>query len=90
MEATVEQRQEKPLDVRNKVSKNMSTNPSQSIKSHLLRIPEAAEYLNSTVWFVRSLVWGGFPHLRLGKRILLDRTDLDSFIGQQKMSRGDA
>jgi hypothetical protein len=55
MEATVEQRREKPLDVRNKVSKNMSTNPSQSVKSHLLRIPEAAEYLNSTVWFVRNL-----------------------------------
>ena len=80
----MEQRREKPLDVRNKVSKNMSTNPSQSVKSHLLRIPEAAEYLNSTIWFVRNLVWDGFPHLRLGKRILLDRQDLDAFINEQK------
>jgi excisionase family DNA binding protein len=67
----------------NDVSKPTST-PTYSIGPRLLRIKEAADYLNATVWFVRSLVWSGFPHLRLGKRILLDRADLDLFVERQK------
>lgn len=58
--------------------------PAYAIEPRLLRIKEAADYLNATVWFVRSLVWSGFPHLRLGKRILLDRADLDLFVERQK------
>ena len=59
-------------------------NPASNIHSRLLRIQDAADYLNATEWFVRTLVWSGFPHLRLGKRILIDRSDLDAFIDRQK------
>ena len=60
----------------------------REVEPRLLRIAEAAKYLNATVWFVRSLVWGGFPHLRLGRRILLDQADLDKLIAEQKMVVG--
>jgi len=37
------------------------------------------------VWFVRTLIWEGrIPFLKLGKRLLLDRSDLDAFVGAQK------
>jgi len=51
----------------------------------LLDIPAAAAYLSCTVWFVRTLIWEGrIPFLKLGKRLLLDRSDLDAFVGAQK------
>jgi len=51
----------------------------------LLGVKDAAHYLGSTVWFVRSLVWNGdIPSCRMGKRLLIDRQDLDSFVDRQK------
>ncbi len=51
----------------------------------LLRVKEAAAYLSTTPWFIRSLVWAkSIPHVRLGKRILFDRADLDRYVDQQK------
>jgi excisionase family DNA binding protein len=58
--------------------------PALNLEPRLLRIKDAARYLNATVWFVRSLVWSGFPHLRLGRRILIDRSDLDAYVDRQK------
>jgi excisionase family DNA binding protein len=44
-----------------------------------------ADYLSTTVWFMRGLVWAhAVPHLRLGKRILFDRRDLDAYVESQK------
>lgn len=63
---------------------NPTNAPAHSLEPRLLRIKDAARYLNATIWFVRSLVWSGFPHLRLGKRILIDRSDLDAYIDRQK------
>jgi len=54
----------------------------------LLNIPDAAKYMGCTVWFVRTLIWGRqVPHVRFGKRFLLDRSDLDTFIDSQKNVR---
>jgi excisionase family DNA binding protein len=51
----------------------------------LLRIKQAATYLGGTEWFVRTLIWGReIPFLKLGKRLLLDRSDLDRYIDSQK------
>ncbi len=58
---------------------------SPQLEPRLLRIPEAAHYLSATPWFIRSKLWAGeIPFLRLGKRFLIDRADLDSFIDRQK------
>jgi excisionase family DNA binding protein len=53
--------------------------------ARLLTVKQAATYMASTVWFVRSLAWEKrIPHLRLGKRIVFDRADLDNFINASK------
>jgi len=55
------------------------------VEPRLLRIAEAATYLGATCWYVRSLIWaGGIPFLKLGKRFVIDRADLDAFINAQK------
>lgn len=55
-----------------------------TIEPRLLTVKDAARYLNTTMSFVRSLIWSGFPHLRRGKRLLLDRADLDLYVERQK------
>ena len=51
----------------------------------LLRIKQAAEYLSVTPWFVRSLIWSrAIPFLLLGKRHLIDRADLDTYVDRMK------
>jgi len=52
----------------------------------LLSVKEAAEYLGGiSVWTVRSLGWSGeICQVRIGRRVLYDRQDLDRFIESQK------
>jgi excisionase family DNA binding protein len=51
----------------------------------LLNVRQAAAYLGATVWFVRSLVWASaVPHVVFGKRILIDKQDLDKFVENSK------
>lgn len=53
----------------------------------LLNIASAASYLSATPWFIRSQIWSGsLPYLKLGKRYLFDRADLDAFITRQKIA----
>ena len=50
-----------------------------------LRILEAAEYMNTTPWQVRTLIWSGaIPVIRIGKRNVLDRCDLDLYMQRLK------
>jgi excisionase family DNA binding protein len=59
------------------------TGPSEP---RLLSVREAAAYLGSTVWAIRTLVWEEqIPHIRIGKRLLIDRADLDNFVDQHKI-----
>jgi excisionase family DNA binding protein len=52
-----------------------------STEPRLLDIKGAASYLSTTVWCVRSLVWDKkLPGIRLGKKIVFDRVDLDKFV----------
>lgn len=70
-------------------TKKISTNSplSQSpINPRLLRIREAAQYLSTTIWQLRTLTWSKqLPALKLGNRYVYDRTDLDAFIERQKV-----
>lgn len=55
------------------------------IQPKLLGISAAAQYLGATQWFIRTLIWERrIAFCRLGKRLLIDRSDLDSFITAQK------
>ncbi len=51
----------------------------------LLRIAQAAAYLGCTVWFLRGLLWSRrLPYIKLGRRFLVDRADLDTFVEYEK------
>jgi excisionase family DNA binding protein len=50
-----------------------------------LGISASARYMGATDWFVRSLCWEGkIKFARLGKRLILDKCDLDAFLDAQK------
>jgi excisionase family DNA binding protein len=51
----------------------------------MLTVKDAAVYLGTTVWQVRTLVWKKqLTALRLGHRQVFDRSDLDAFIEKLK------
>jgi excisionase family DNA binding protein len=51
----------------------------------LYRLPDAAKYLSTSVWEIRKRIReGDIPKIKLGKRFLLDRRDLDAFIESVK------
>jgi excisionase family DNA binding protein len=53
-----------------------------------LTIPEAADYMGATVWYVRTNIWAGeLPATRRGKRFVIDRHDLDAFIERSKTTK---
>jgi len=59
---------------------------AEPIQPRLLGIEAAAQYLGATPWFIRTLIWERrVPFCRLGKRLVIDRTDLDSFVVTQKV-----
>jgi len=51
-----------------------------------LRIAEAACYLGATVSFVRiAIASGELPAARFGKRLILDRKDLDALLERSRV-----
>lgn len=52
----------------------------------LLNVKHAAEYLGGiSLWTMRGLGWSGqVPEVRVGRRVLYDRQDLDRFIEASK------
>jgi excisionase family DNA binding protein len=53
----------------------------QPITPRLLTLPQAAAYMNCALWQVRQLVWRkDIPHIKMGKRFVVDRGDLDAWI----------
>ncbi len=51
----------------------------------LYSVKEAASYLRLSPWTIRSLGWnGGIPQVRIARRILFDREDLDQFVERSK------
>lgn len=59
---------------------------SPALTPRLLTVRAAAEYMSTTVWTVRNLIWRGeLSHLKPGKAILIDRNDLDAWIARNKI-----
>ena len=53
----------------------------------LLSLKDAAQYLGFTTWGMREAIWAGLiPVFRLpgGRKMWLDRTDLDRFVEHNK------
>jgi excisionase family DNA binding protein len=56
-----------------------------SVSPRLYRLPDAAKYLSTSVWEIRKRIRDGdLPKIKLGKRFLLDRRDLDAFVESVK------
>jgi excisionase family DNA binding protein len=54
-------------------------------QSRLLTIPQAATYLNTTRWAIKSMIWSReLPIVPLGKRYMLDISDLDEVVARRK------
>ena len=64
--------------------KSSSKIPSAD-KARLFSLRDAAAFLSVSYWTLRNLVWSGsIPFVRVGRRILIDREDLEGFIENQK------
>ncbi len=51
----------------------------------LLIVKEAAAYLGISQWTMRGLGWNGeIPEVKIGRRVLFDRRDLDAFVERSK------
>ena len=62
---------------------------SKETERRLLTIPAAANYLSATTWAIRSLIWNGeLAYVRLGRRHLIDRADLDALVDREKLWEG--
>ena len=58
---------------------------TESFSSRGLRVSEAAAYLGVTVFFIRDAVWKNeLPAMKLGRRLIIAREDLDQFFEKQK------
>ena len=56
------------------------------MEPRLLTVEQAGLYLGLGPWFARRLAWERkIAHLRVGRRILFDLTDLDAFIEEKKV-----
>ena len=64
--------------------KQARKNPKGPVK-RLYSIPEAAFYLGRTVDALREIIWAEkIPHVKDGRRILIDIKDMDEFIEKNK------
>ena len=51
----------------------------------LLSVEDASAYLGISRWTMRGLGWNGeIPQVKIGRRVLFDRRDLDAFVERSK------
>ena len=59
------------------------------ITPRLLSQREAATYLGISYWTLRDLTFQGeIPHVKIRRRILVDRLDLDAYLDRMKVRSG--
>jgi excisionase family DNA binding protein len=59
------------------------------VQSRLLDIRGSAEYLGCKVYTIRDLIWKGeLRYVPLGRKHMVDRTDLDALIAARKRREG--
>ncbi len=59
----------------------MKATSSVVVEARLLNVKQAASYLGTTVWQIRSLTWDKkLAGIRLGQRLLFDVKELDKFV----------
>jgi excisionase family DNA binding protein len=73
-----------------RVSRSIGSNDTAAgLCRRLFTINEAGAYLALGPWRVRSLIWAGeLAFIKLGRRILIDRKDLDALLDSKKQKHG--
>jgi excisionase family DNA binding protein len=63
--------------------------PHSTNEQRLLSQQDAAAYLGISYWTVRDLVFRReLPFVKIGRRILVDRVDLDAYLDRSKIRQG--
>jgi excisionase family DNA binding protein len=71
-----------------KIAAVVAPAPPSFFSRHALRVPQAAEYVGGTNWFVEELIRNGEIEFReYGKYRTLDADDLDEWIKKQQKKR---
>ena len=53
----------------------------------LYSIKELVAEIGATEWFWRSQIWDGqLPYVQVGRKMLIDMNDIETFINKHKMS----
>jgi hypothetical protein len=77
---------DQPLEAREQKLKNGGSAGSKAI---LLSLRGLVEVYGLTIWFWRTAIWrGDIPHLKLGRKLVVDRRDVDIFIEKNKVIEG--
>jgi excisionase family DNA binding protein len=65
---------------------DVSTTKNQTTAGkRLFTIKELVDQLGATEWFWRSQIWAGrLPFVQVGRKMLIDREDIDAFIARHK------
>ncbi len=64
-------------------------NPPSGRERRLLSQQDAACYLGISYWTIRDLVFRReLPFVKIGRRILVDRVDLDAYLDRSKIRQG--
>ncbi len=60
-------------------------NSKENTRQRLLSLQQSADWLGISIWSIRTLIHNGsLPTVRIGRRILIDREDLDRWIEEHK------
>ena len=55
-------------------------------EKRLYSIKELAAEIGATEWFWRSQIWDGqLPYIQVGRKMFVDRQDIENFINNHKM-----
>ena len=66
-------------------SRTLDRRPNVPINPRLFDYKTAAAYMSLSYWSVREMVLDGvIPHVKFGKKVLIDRHDLDEWIENEK------
>lgn len=61
---------------------------NSSVK-RLYSIKELAKEIGATEWFWRTQIWNGkLPYIQIGRKMLIDREDVEAFIQKHKSING--
>jgi excisionase family DNA binding protein len=66
----------------------VSSKQTSEIVPRLLTVKQASAYVGCTVWAIRELYWSKeVAGIIIGRRVLLDRKSLDTFIDRKLAER---